>query len=245
MADNKKHKHILRPLEQEIHIWIAEAANFKNLEHEKVHLSQKEKRRFLEFHFEADKFRFLLSRYALTNIILKYFPHLEMKNLNFTKTAFGKPRLSILDPQKNLYFNLSHSNENVAIAFSSSFEIGVDIEVKNVELNFNQIAEETFSDRELWMLSRLELDKVTDYFYKIWTLKEAFAKAKGLGFSIPFKSFSIEVLEGQNAAVKFAHYADDKFEKCKLKTFKLGGETWLSLAAVTDKPIKIKFFKFR
>lgn len=65
--------------------------------------------------------------------------------------------------------------------------IGIDIEqVKSIDIN------PTFlSEREQKYLRNKDLFE----FYKIWTVKESFSKNLGLGLSLDFKNFSVDLLK--------------------------------------------------
>jgi len=88
-----------------------------------------------------------------------------------------------------LYFNLSHSGNWVLLGLSDS-TIGVDVEQVR-RINFN-IARRFFSSRECEdLFSISDINNRTDYFFTLWSLKESYIKAEGMGLSIPLDSFSI------------------------------------------------------
>ena len=76
----------------------------------------------------------------------------------------------------NIFFNISHCKYAVACALAD-FEVGVDIQdIRPIDWD---VARRVCSENEL-----RELEKADDparLFCKIWTEKEAYAKAKGLG----------------------------------------------------------------
>ena len=100
-------------------------------------------------------------------------------------TEYGKPYLPELP---DFHFSLSHS-ENTALCAVSSEEIGCDIEVPR---GFDpKIARRFFHKTECdWLFSHLEQDQ-SDAFYRLWTCKESFIKALGLGLSLELDSFAV------------------------------------------------------
>ena len=80
-------------------------------------------------------------------------------------------------------FSLSHSDDRVALAVSrSAIGLGVDIE-KLKPRNYLEIAKNCFSDFNYTQLKGfVDPSFAQDYFYQIWTLKEAEAKSLGRGF---------------------------------------------------------------
>ncbi len=87
--------------------------------------------------------------------------------------AFGKPFLS-----NGLFFNISHSEKYVCVAFSNTC-IGVDIEIVK-PLKVDGLLHFFHQDEQDYMQSS---QGKLDTFYTIWTRKEAYLKAKGVGLS--------------------------------------------------------------
>lgn len=92
---------------------------------------------------------------------------------------------------KNIYFNISHSEEKVMCVMSEC-EVGCDVEkVRNV--NFD-IANRFFLKSEIEELDMCSNKcEKENLFFRIWTLKESFVKCLGIG--IPFKLNSFSILE--------------------------------------------------
>lgn len=91
----------------------------------------------------------------------------------------GKPYI-----KGGVYFNLSHSEEYVALAVCSS-EVGVDIEL--VRPYSAAVAKKCYTAEEREWLTKSD-DRA---FYKLWTGKESIMKATGMGFSLSPESFSV------------------------------------------------------
>jgi len=108
---------------------------------------------------------------------------------------YGKPGFSELDDIK---FNLSHSGE-IAMCAVSDCEVGCDVE-KISAPNFG-IAKRFFSSEENDHIDSFISEKERiSAFYLLWTLKESYLKATGLGFSVSSSSFS--VIDSGKIAVK-------------------------------------------
>ena len=80
-------------------------------------------------------------------------------------------------------FNLSHSNEMALLAVNCIGELGVDIEYVKPDFKFQEIAERFFTAKEVVAMRGLPPDLQRQAFFKCWTSKEAFLKAKGTGLS--------------------------------------------------------------
>lgn len=112
----------------------------------------------------------LLSKYLAQNI----------QNSDIQRNVHGKPFLTTF-PQ--LQFNHSHSRQHYALA--SSFElsdVGIDIEDLDRKVRFDALAQHAFHPNELKYWQDLEHD--TDYWFRVWTTKEAVLKASGLGIRL-------------------------------------------------------------
>jgi 4'-phosphopantetheinyl transferase len=86
-----------------------------------------------------------------------------------------------------LDFNISHSGDYVVCAISNTNKVGLDVEqIKNVPFTDFKI---NFTDSE-WE-DVLTTDNSLETFYKLWTRKEAFLKAIGMGLYIPLNQVVI------------------------------------------------------
>lgn len=87
------------------------------------------------------------------------------------------------------YFNLSHSKEYVLCVFSKQ-EVGVDIQQKRKCCN-ERILQRFFTNEEkmLWE-NFLTQEERNNFFYRMWTAKEAYGKLTGEGIA---KAISVNV----------------------------------------------------
>lgn len=141
-----------------------------------------------------------------TNIIKKL--GLKNENILLKKNHFGKPFLKDFD---NFHFNVSHSDEWIVCAFNDS-SIGIDVEkIKQIDY---KIAERFFSKQEYEALLDRESSQRLMFFYDLWTLKESYIKAIGIGLSIPLNSFSFIFSENGHIKVTTENdYGDYYFKQ--------------------------------
>jgi phosphopantetheinyl transferase len=91
----------------------------------------------------------------------------------------GRPIVRNADCERVPSISLAHSGGWVAIAASDAGAIGIDIEVRRPRRNFSGIAAAAFGPDEQ-LLAAADGDTT---FYRIWTLREAMAKASGKGIA--------------------------------------------------------------
>lgn len=93
-----------------------------------------------------------------------------------SECVIGKHGKPYLKKCSQLYFNLSHSGDNILLGLSSH-EIGVDIEMirERIPSNLKRI----LSEEELSFLSQKTEEEKKQVFFQLWTMKEAFVKKKG------------------------------------------------------------------
>lgn len=94
-----------------------------------------------------------------------------------------------------LHFNISHTSSMIACGVTVNVPIGIDLEEKQrrIKNNIISFAQRYFSPYEVKLLTAISDPEVQhEEFMKLWTLKEAYVKALGKGFSaMPFKTFTI------------------------------------------------------
>jgi 4'-phosphopantetheinyl transferase len=150
------------------------------------YLSESERERAARFHFCADYDRYVAARAAL-RLQLGTFLDCDPKSLLFHYTRHGKPFID----QRGIEFNLSHSGDWVLFAFSSSAEVGVDIEHTRPMPDMRDVAKQNFAAAEFARWEATPEQDRADAFYRCWTRKESFIKAMGEGLSCPLDSFEV------------------------------------------------------
>lgn len=135
--------------------------------------------------------RFILAQY------LKISP----RSLEFSTGTNGKPKLAGRAGEKSIGFNLSHSYEKALLAVVKGREIGVDIEYIKDDYSFDEVAARFFSHREILALRALPEHLKREAFFKCWSIKEAFLKAKGLGLSGNFDELEISVTDDNHVHI--------------------------------------------
>jgi 4'-phosphopantetheinyl transferase len=104
----------------------------------------------------------------------------------FRADAYGKP--SIAAPASSLRFSLTHTRTLVGCAIGQHRQVGIDLEDASRAAPL-EVAERYFAAgerREIFGAAPAERSR---RFLEYWTLKEAYAKALGLGLSLPFDRF--------------------------------------------------------
>jgi len=106
----------------------------------------------------------------------------------FTAGPYGKPALAEAAPP--LSFNLSHARGLVACAVAAGADVGLDVETIARATNWRGIASRYFSPAELAEIDRADPAYQETRFFELWTLKEAFVKALGVGLSQPLNAMT-------------------------------------------------------
>lgn len=127
--------------------------------------------------------------YQYRNQLLSQQLACEISNHDFEKTEYGKP---FLKRSELLYLNHSHSQNFYALATSKSVaDIGIDIEESGRKVRFEALAKHAFHPKEYQIWLDLECDP--NYWFRVWTTKEAILKASGLGIRMNMKELNTQI----------------------------------------------------
>ena len=179
----------------EVHVWllradrVTAAAVIRRLE---ALLSESERERYDHFCHAGARREYLLAR-GLARTVLASYTGIAPADLHFTTDAFGKPVLFAPVNDPRLHFNLSHSHGVVACAVAMGRQVGIDVEDGSRRVEFMELAERYYAPAEFAHLRMLRGAALQSAFFTIWTLKEAFVKAIGLGLRFPLETFSFEL----------------------------------------------------
>ncbi|MDN3204401.1 4'-phosphopantetheinyl transferase family protein [Algoriphagus sediminis] len=137
-----------------------------------------------QFKFEKHRTRFIKRRVMLRKILGHYLDK-SPRSVGIGYTKLGKPFLAM--SAEKLYFNISHSKDQVLIGVSRDAHLGVDIEFLDPEIESELISTHFFAPTEISLIRNSEGIKKSEAFFRLWTIKEAFIKLIGKGLSYPLE----------------------------------------------------------
>ncbi|MBR4719438.1 MAG: 4'-phosphopantetheinyl transferase superfamily protein [Lachnospiraceae bacterium] len=153
-------------------------------------VSEERRSSSMKYRFEADRKRALLAHALLNHAISVNYPEIPIP-LNPIIDEHGKPHVYLTghhltgispDTSSEIFFSLSHSGDH-AICILDGKAVGADIE--EIKDEKDKIADRFFAAEE-----RQYITDATS-FYSIWSLKESFMKAVGLGMQLAMDSFTV------------------------------------------------------
>jgi len=144
---------------------------------------------------KIDRYRYMKDKRLSLGAGILLDTGLREYGLKEAEVTFGqkKNKKPYLPDHPHIHFNLSHS-ENMVLAVFADTEVGCDIEYTK-EANL-EIAKRFFCPEEYESLARLEGEEQNSAFYQLWTLKESFIKAAGMGMELPLNSFGFYLSDG-------------------------------------------------
>lgn len=148
-------------------------------------LDTAERDRAARFVFERHR-RQHIAAHALKRLMLAAMGGAPPRSWTFEAPSGGKPKVG---PGPGPHFNISHCDGLVACAISDDLELGVDVEpvARKAPLD---LAQTYFAPEEVRWLTGLPPSGQPFGFFRLWTLKEAYIKATGLGLAQPLHDFA-------------------------------------------------------
>jgi 4'-phosphopantetheinyl transferase len=169
-------------------------------------LSPTEHAKHQAYRFERHRHEYLVTR-AVERAVLSACLGCPPAGLAFARNEYGRPELV---PGSPLRFNLTNTVAMVACAVAVGRELGVDAEPLARGDDILGIAETVFTSYERATLESLELTARRRRAVELWTLKEAYMKARGMGMSLPVKELEIVFdAEGVTGLRVFGAVVDD------------------------------------
>lgn len=180
------------PAPGEVHVWrLRVDRNLSAALRMRPLLDQAERERANRFRFERDAICFILTR-AHLRLILAGALGADAAAIRFRHGAAGKP---LLDGQGGPWFNVSHSGAFAVLAIAADRRVGVDVErirpITGRDLGLY------FSQAEVRDLERLPERERQPAFFRCWTRKEAYLKARGDGLGFGLQRFSVTLDPGR------------------------------------------------
>ena len=203
----------------EVHVWRCPLAQPPNVRGALAAvLTAEERARAARFLRPEHRERWIVARGVLRRLLAGYHAT-DPATLAIVEGPHGKPALAD-DPA--LAFNLSHSHELALLAFTRRRALGIDVERLRADRELRRMATRFFTAGEAAALARLPDAELPAAFFRCWTRKEAYVKAKGTGFTTALAAFAVEVAPGAPPALTWV--ADDREEPARWRLVALDPE---------------------
>jgi 4'-phosphopantetheinyl transferase len=185
----------------EVHLWLVNAGS-EDFPQDflALSLSEDERDRAARFKFEKDR-RLYIASHAALRLLLANYLRLAEGPIRFVSGPHGKPALGPPLAAGGLEFNLSHSHAAAVVAFARRTAVGVDVEFAKRNFAFDEVARRFFTAGEVAALFELPQQRQREAFFKCWTSKEAFLKAKGTGLSGKLDEVKIKLAADQRVQI--------------------------------------------
>ncbi|HQS50272.1 MAG TPA: 4'-phosphopantetheinyl transferase superfamily protein [Daejeonella sp.] len=217
--------------EKQVDIWKVSVQDY-NLIPENI-LSKDELLKAARFLHSKDRASFV-SRRAALRILLSRYTDISPSRIEFIAGKNKKPELR--SELNTIRFNVSHSSELILIAISDT-EIGVDIERIEPSFNYSDILRHSFSEQEINHIKQAADSR--DFFFRLWTRKEALAKASSKGLDDELRN--IPCLDGW-------HNVNEELIRLsgswQLQSFNIDHEYIASIACPAEKGLNYLYFEF-
>lgn len=155
-------------------------------------LSRAERERAARFHHLSDRWEFVLGR-VMARHLLSARCGAAPRDFQFAENEHGRPEIAQPALPSPLRFNLSHSGGIVACVIGDAGQIGVDIERLDRPPVDPRVIQRYCSASEQAALAGMPDAMRHERFLELWTLKEAFVKARGTGLTLPLSKVSFVI----------------------------------------------------
>jgi 4'-phosphopantetheinyl transferase len=175
-------------LNRHLLVWIAQVSQATDsLPFLEPCLDLRERERAARFRFPEDRARFVLGRVLLRHV-LGHLLGQKPETIELATTELGRP---VLAQDDTLQFSISHSHDLVALALTANARVGIDLEWLHPPEDLPELARHIFSDDDLATFQALPASEVTTAFFRAWTRKEAYLKARGEGIAEGLRQISV------------------------------------------------------
>ena len=165
-------------------------------------LSAEEHQRYRRYLTAEKQREYLLTR-CLVRMVLSRYADVAPHAWSFAVDRFGKPHVAAPITSSDLRFSVSHSGGMIVCAVARGIDVGVDVEDIERPLEYRQAARLVFTPAELEQFESLPEPMARRRCFQIWTSKEAYSKAYGRGFGIPFDQFTVDLAAAPAVAIRF------------------------------------------
>ena len=156
-------------------------------------LSAEEHARMASFRFERDRIAYAAAHVLVRAALSWCVPNVSPASWDLTQSRNERPEVvaPLLSPR--LRFNISHTHGLVACVVTPEVDCGIDVEIQRPLDDLETLAARVLSPAETSDVMALSHHLRPCRFFRYWTLKEAYVKARGKGLSLPLEAVSFDL----------------------------------------------------
>jgi 4'-phosphopantetheinyl transferase len=193
-------------------VWIAQVSKaLDSLVFLEPCLDSRDRERAARFRFSEDRARFVLGRGLLRKCLGHYLQQTP-ETIELATTNRGRP---ILPHDETVQFSISHTHDLVAIALTTGARIGIDLEYMQPPSDLPELAKRIFSEEDLQTFQALPGGEAPAAFFRAWTRKEAYLKARGEGIAEGLRQISVSFAPEETGVIR------DARDKSAARTWRL------------------------
>lgn len=178
-------------------------------------LAAEERERQARFRFARDRRRFLVTR-ALVRSVLSRYAAVRPEEWVFSAGDRGRPAICAPRAAATLEFNISHSADLVMLGVTAGRTLGIDTEsIAAREADIDGL-DRYFAPEESAALLALAPDERRRRFFELWTLKESYIKARGMGLAIALDAFRFELTGERGLTLRMRPELGDSPDRWRL-----------------------------
>jgi len=182
-------------------VWIAHVSKARDsLSFLEPCLDDRDRERAARFRFSEDRARFVLGRGLLRKCLGHYLQRTP-ETIELAVTDRGRP---VLPHDETVQFSISHTHDLAAIALTAGARVGIDLECVQPRLDLVELAKRIFSEEDLQTFQALPGGEAPAAFFRAWTRKEAYLKARGEGIADGLRQISVSLGAEQTGSLQDA-----------------------------------------
>lgn len=175
----------------DVDIWVIPTIMMPQIARIHCNLTEAEFTHARRLKYDADRIRFIAVRSLLRQALaFTARSEIEYARADLRLNEFGKPELAA--PHGCLSFSIAHAGAFSIIAVAAGGIVGADAE-KVEQARLKHLPFDCLSSNEQRHLRALPENRRHFDFFRYWTLKEAYTKALGLGFSAEFDRIEFDL----------------------------------------------------